>query len=462
MRIWLAALAGLTVLRLILAASLPLSPDETYYFLWSQHLQAGYFDHPPMVALFIRAGTFLFGNTSLGIRFMGPVCAGIGSILLWDAGEQLFPYRHAGLIAAALLNATLMIGAGAILITPDTPLLFFWTAALAALARLITSNNPLWWLAVGLATGLALLSKYTATLFIAAVFIWLVTAPEGRAQLRTFWPWAAILLAFAIFAPNIYWNATHHWVSYLKQGSRITGFDAARSLQFLAEFVFGQIALATPFIFGLAAFGLWRLGGTHTSPAHLLIWLTIVPGVVFLEHVFSDRVQGNWAAIMYPSACLAAASLPMATLRRWLNPALALGFFISALAYAQALAAPFPIPTRADTTALQLSGWPGLGTAAATSTPAFLTSDDYATTAILAYYAPKTTPVAGFSPRWDLFSTQTAHLKGVTGILVTRRTDTRCPVLLGTVIRKRAGTPIATYRLCRYVAPAQGVLLPRP
>lgn len=462
MRIWLAALAGLTVLRLILAASLPLSPDETYYFLWSQHLQAGYFDHPPMIAFFIRTGTFLFGNTSLGIRFMGPVCAGIGSILLWDAGEQLFPHRHAGLIAAALLNATLMIGAGAILMTPDTPLLFFWTAALAALARLITSNNPRWWLAAGLATGLALLSKYTATLFIAAIFIWLVTAPEGRAQLRTLWPWAAILLAFLIFAPNIYWNAAHHWVSYLKQGSRITAFDAARSLQFLAEFVFGQIALATPFIFGLAAFGLWRLGDTHTAPAHLLVWLTVVPGVVFLEHVLSDRVQGNWAAIMYPSACLAAASLPMATLRRWLNPALGLGFFISAMAYAQALAAPFDLPIRADTTALQLSGWPAFGLGASASAPAFLTSDDYATTAALAYYAPKTTPVAGFSPRWDLFSAQPAHLKGVTGILVTRRTDTPCPILLGTVIRKRGNTEIAAYRLCRYVAPAQGVLLSRP
>jgi 4-amino-4-deoxy-L-arabinose transferase-like glycosyltransferase len=462
MRVWLAALAGLTVLRLILAASLPLSPDETYYFLWSQHLQAGYFDHPPMVAYLIRAGTFLFGNTSLGIRLMGPLCAGIGSILLWDAGEKLFPHRHAGLIAAALLNATLMVGAGAILITPDTPLLFFWTAGLAALARLITSNNPRWWLAVGLAAGLALLSKYTASLFIAAVFIWLVTAPEGRAQLRTPWPWAAILLAFLIFAPNIYWNATHHWASYLKQGSRVTGFDAARSLQVLAEFVASQIALATPLIFGLAAFGLWRLGDTHTSPAHLLVWLTVVPGVVFLEHVLSDRVQGNWAAIMYPSACLAAASLPMATLRRWLNPALALGFLLSALAYAQALAAPFPIPTRADTTALQLSGWPGLATAAAASAPAFLTSDDYATAAALAYYAPKTTTVAGFAPRWNLLFTPAAHLKGATGILVTRRTDTHCPVLLGTVIRKRGDTPIATYLLCRYVAPAQGVLLPSP
>ena len=53
----LVALAVLTLLRLALAARLPLAPDEAYYFLWSRHLQAGYFDHPPMVALWIRAGT---------------------------------------------------------------------------------------------------------------------------------------------------------------------------------------------------------------------------------------------------------------------------------------------------------------------------------------------------------------------------------------------------------------------
>ena len=316
MRLWFAALLALTLLRLILAATLPLAPDETYYFLWSQHLQTGYLDHPPMVAYWIRAGTMLAGNTALGIRLFGPISGALGSLLLWDAGEQLFPHRQAGLIAAALLNATLMIGVGAIIITPDTPLRFFWTAGIAALARLIASGNPRWWLAVGLAAGLALLSKYTAALFIAAAFIWLITAPSGRAALRTPWPWGAIALAILIFAPDIAWNAAHHWASVIKQGSRETRFDAGRSLQFLAEFLIGQFGLATPIIFILAATGLWRLGDTPSQAGHLLVWLTIVPGVVFLEHVLSDRVQGNWAAVMYPSACLAAASLPMATLRR--------------------------------------------------------------------------------------------------------------------------------------------------
>ena len=48
---WLAALAGLTLLRLVVAAILPLAPDEAYYWAWSRDLQGGYLDHPPMVAL---------------------------------------------------------------------------------------------------------------------------------------------------------------------------------------------------------------------------------------------------------------------------------------------------------------------------------------------------------------------------------------------------------------------------
>ena len=110
------ALLTLMLVRLWLASSLPLVPDESYYFLWAQHLQAGYFDHPPMVALWIKAGTMLCGNTPLGIRLLGPVFAAAGSVLLWDAAEQLAPGR--GIIAVLLLNATLMVGAGALIMTP--------------------------------------------------------------------------------------------------------------------------------------------------------------------------------------------------------------------------------------------------------------------------------------------------------------------------------------------------------
>src|ERR1700757_4917501 len=83
----------------------------------------------------------------------------------------------------------------------------------------------------------------------------------------------------------------------------------------------------------------------------------VVPGVVLLEHVLSDRVQSNWVAILYPSACLGAAVLPATLLARWLRPALGVGLGFTAIAYVQALAAPVPLPAALDTPGQQLAGW---------------------------------------------------------------------------------------------------------
>jgi 4-amino-4-deoxy-L-arabinose transferase-like glycosyltransferase len=457
-RIWLAALAALTLLRLVLAGTLPVAPDEAYYWLWSQDLQPGYYDHPPMVAFFIRAGTLLGGATAFGIRLAGPLSAAAGSVLLWRAAEDLLPGRHAGLVAAGLFNATLVVGAGAILMTPDTPLLLFWCAALAAAGRLLATRRRQWWLAIGSAAGLALLSKYTGALLLAGFGFWLLGAAAGRRQLQTPWPWAGLALALAIFAPNIAWNQAHHWVSYCKQGGRVAAFEPALALQFLAELVFGQIGLVTPIVFGLFACGIWRLARVRDEAARLLLWLTLLPAAVFVEHAVSGRVQANWPAILYPAAAIAAGCLPEGTLRRWLKPGLGLGFGVTLLVYAQAEAGVFPLPAAHDPAALQLAGWDKLAAQLGRRTAAFVTSDDYATEAELAFHAQGGI-VAAFGPRWQYFGFPPAPM-GREGILVTRHRDAACAVQLGTLTRRSATGPVMTYRLCSFTATAGGWLLP--
>jgi 4-amino-4-deoxy-L-arabinose transferase-like glycosyltransferase len=448
-----------------MAATMPLAPDEAYYWLWSQHLQAGYYDHPPMVALFVRAGTLVAGATSLGVRLLGPLSAAAGSYFLWRAAEDLCPDRHAGLgapglIAAGLFNATLIAGAGAIIISPDTPLLLFWSAALAAAGRLLATRDRRWWLGIGAAAGFALLSKYTGALLVAGFGLWLLTSNEGKRQLRSPWPWAGLALALAIFAPNLAWNQAHQWVSYLKQGGRVTQFDPARALQFLGELVLGQIGLVTPIIFGLFAYAIWRLCRAQNAVAQLLLWLTLLPLAVFVEHAMFDRVQANWPAIIYPAACIAAACLPVAALGRWLKPAFGLGFGITLLVYAQAAAGFLPLPPKHDPAALQLAGWSQLTAEAAARHAPFLTSDDYATTAELAFHAPAGTMIAGFGPRWRYFSFPPAlNLAGTSGILVTRRQDAACPAQIGTLTRQSPRGPVMTYRLCGFTATATGSLL---
>ncbi|MDT8265576.1 glycosyltransferase family 39 protein, partial [Roseomonas sp. DSM 102946] len=158
----LLALAAITLARLIAAAVVPVSPDEAYYWVWSRALSPGYYDHPPMVAFWIRAGTLLLGDTPLGIRLLGPVGLLLATLALVRAGNLLFPDRRPGVMAASLFNATLLVNAGAVLMTPDTPQIVFWCLTLWAVAEAHARGDGRWWLAVGLFAGAALLSKYTA------------------------------------------------------------------------------------------------------------------------------------------------------------------------------------------------------------------------------------------------------------------------------------------------------------
>ncbi|MDE8342775.1 MAG: glycosyltransferase family 39 protein [Acidocella sp.] len=458
---WLVALGSLTALRLLMAALLPLSPDEAYYWIWSVHLQPGYFDHPPMVALWIRAGTELLGTNALGVRLLGPLAAAAGSVLLWDAGERLFPGRHAGLTAAALFNATLVVGVGSVLMTPDTPLIFFWTACIAATGRWLASRDSRWWLAIGAAAGAALLSKYTGLLLIAAIGLWLLTSRPRRLVLRSPWPWLGLVLAGVVFAPDIYWNATHHWVSYLKQGGRVVAFDFGRSAQYLAELIIGQLGLATPLVAGLVAVGLWRLRRVHDDAASLLLWLTLLPGAVFVEHVLSGRVEPNWPAIIFMPACLAAAALAPPLLDKWLRSALGVGFACTLVVYVQALAAPFPIPAAQDPVALQLSGWPEFLGQFGSPVPAFITSEDYTTLAELAWAGPPGVAIVASGTRWHDLSLPVVS-GTASGLSVSRHINGDCAMPLGTRNRMRGDDPAMSYYVCVVNTPPDAVRLPHP
>lgn len=447
-----AALALLTALRLLVAGLVPLSPDETYYAIWARVLQPGYLDHPPMVALWIRAGEWLVGPSPLGVRFFGPFAVAIGSVLLWDGGRVLAGPR-AGLVAAALLNATLFVGVGAVVMTPDTPLLLFWIAALWAALRGM-AGRPGWWLVVGLAAGLALDSKYTALLLGLALAIWLLA---WRRDLLARWQvWAGLALSMACFAPVVWWNVLHGLASFAKQGGRNEAFAPSRALQFEAELLGGQVGLVTPWVFGLCVLGVWRSWRRlpRDAAAGLLCCSVLVPGLVFLLHATGDRVQANWPAILWPGACLAAGWLAA---RFWL-PAAALGFGMAMLVYAQAAGLGMALPVGVDPTLARLGGWDGLALHVSAARRAqgatFVVSDEYGLASELAWHLPGT--VVGVEPRWALFRLPPAAMQGP-GLLVQSEHHRELPdrarfgavILLGVVVRERGGMVAERYRLYR-------------
>jgi 4-amino-4-deoxy-L-arabinose transferase-like glycosyltransferase len=445
--------------RLVAAWLTPLSADEAYYRIWSHALAPGYLDHPPMVALWIRAGTAIVGDTPLGIRLLGPVAALIGTLLLMQAARDLAPPTHnAPTRAAWLLNGTLLLNAGAIIITPDTPLLLFWTATIAAIARLIRTSNANWWLAAGLAAGLALDSKYTAALLAPALLAWLVAVPAARPWLRYWQPYAAAAIALALFAPVLLWNAHHHWASFARQGGREGAFHPAQAARFLIELIAGQIGLATPLIFLVFCAGIARCRLRNPGTA-LALAVTGIPALVFLQHALGDRVQANWPSVIYPGAALAAA---LTAVPFW-RPAAATGLAISALLTLQAAAAPFSLPRRLDFALIRLAGWSDLAASAARARDAahadFIAADEYGLAAELAFHLPGR--VIGVAPRWGLFALPPAQLAGQTGILVrsTRQAGPPDPAIWpgatpsGTAIRGRGGITAETYTLYRVGPP---------
>lgn len=330
-----ALIALLLFLRAVMAAMLPLSADEAYYWLWSRHLAAGYFDHPPAIAWLIRAGTLLLGDTPAGVRMMGVLLSLPANWLVWRSARLLLKDEGQSALAALFFNLTLMISVEMLAATPDMPSIVTSAAFLFFLCKAQRSGNGRWWLAAGAAAGLGLLSKYSALFLGLATLVWLVSDRRQRRWLATPWPWLGGLIALAVFSPNLVWQAQHQWETFRFQFGRVGGGQL--TLRFLGEFLAAQFGLASPVIFVLMAWGLAR--ATRPGDARLLPAVMAWTGIAyFLEHALHDRVQGNWPCFLYPAlSILAAGTIPsQGWPRRLALCAAPVAGLLLLLAYAQA------------------------------------------------------------------------------------------------------------------------------
>ena len=245
-----------SILRLLLAATFPLGNDEAYHTLFPRHLQASYFDHPPMLMLVQGVGMLLSGQSP---EELTPLSARLGFILLF-AGSTWLMYRltarwfgaQAAFLAAFALNLSAYhTVAAATFILPDAPLLFFWLLTMDRLAVALEANEEgrkgtALWLQVGVVWGLAMLSKYHAVFLPLGAVIYCLVRPRCRWVLVSPGPWLAVAVGLAIFSPVLWWNATHGWASFAFQSGRAVGggFNPGT----LAGAIGGQIAYLTPWI----------------------------------------------------------------------------------------------------------------------------------------------------------------------------------------------------------------------
>ena len=378
-------LLGAFLLRSLLAAVVPLLPDETYYWEWTRRLQGGYFDHPPGIAFLTRLGTQLFGDTRTGVR-AGPAIAalithGAAAVLAWNLGGRGERGDAAARRGAMLLTLVPIATLGLVLATPDAALFMTTMLALVAVERALAAplrsmQSTAWWTAAGVALGGAFLSKYTAVLLPADLVVACLVHPALRVRFREWGPWLASMIGLLLFAPVVLWNSQHDWISFRFQlGHGFTPSARGNPLSRELELVGAQMGLASPVLFVLMAMVVilamrdgWRARGsvqvTDVAARRFAIAvMSAVPLAFFAVSAWRRSVEANWPALIYPGAiALLATSTSEWTRGRAWRIGLGIAALLLAVVAVQAWRPVLPLAPRKDPIA-RAHGWETLAAA---------------------------------------------------------------------------------------------------
>jgi len=332
---WRATAFGLGLLLVLRVGFLLVSPlnlyaDEAQYWRWGETLAWGYYSKPPMIAWVIHAVTSLLGNAEWAVRLAAPFLHTAGAVILFFLGRAIYDAR-AGMYAAflyALMPAVILSSA---VISTDGVLMPFWCGALYALWRL-RSGEGRWASAVGLgaAVGAGFLAKYAMLYFLIGIGLTLAFDRDTRRALLSWRGLVALIVACAIFAPHLAWNAANDFktVSHTVDNANLGGdlFHPDHALTFLADQmgVFGPISLIA-FVFGL--FAMRKAGDALKARDRWLLCFVIPVLVIILVQAVLSRANANWAATAWPAASVLVAAwlIRMAPAGvRWLWASLAL------------------------------------------------------------------------------------------------------------------------------------------
>jgi 4-amino-4-deoxy-L-arabinose transferase-like glycosyltransferase len=262
-------------------------PDYIDHWVQSRIWSLSYYEHPPMVAWFIRAMTFLYGSSEVGLQAGALTVNLLLLAAIYGFAVQLFGLE-AGRYTLLGLEATTFFTSKALSIQTEQPLALFWVGSLWAMAAYLRSGRARWILLAGLLAGLGALAKYTMILFYVGLLFYGLLVPGRRKELVNPWQIAGGLLALAVFLPVIVWNYQHDWVSFRFQFSKSGADTAAVPGRASLEFLIGTLFFYSPVLFG---WGLWRMARRwrHGAPADsaetLLAVMTWLPLVFFTAAV---------------------------------------------------------------------------------------------------------------------------------------------------------------------------------
>ncbi|AMN44810.1 ArnT family glycosyltransferase [Rhodoplanes sp. Z2-YC6860] len=330
----LTALVALTLVRIIGLhfSVVDLFFDEAQYWTWSRELAFGYFSKPPLLAWVIAATDPICGSSEACVRLGSPLIHLGTSLLVYAIADRLYGRQPA---AWAALAFALGIGLSfsSRIISTDVPLLFFWAAALLAYLHLMSKPDWRWTLVLGVSFGLGLLSKYAMIYFLLGVAWACIYDRDARALLKRKHIWIALLIGVALLLPNLYWNATHDFLTFKHTGDNISGDGFRFRWTGAGDFIGSQFAVMGPMVF--ASF-LWivarHLGPRVTPQDKLMLAFAIPPLLLVTALSFVRGANGNWAAPSVISmTVLAVAWWFRFGWKHWLRGTITLGLFMQAL-----------------------------------------------------------------------------------------------------------------------------------
>jgi hypothetical protein len=276
-----------TILNLIQASLTGLHADEAYYWLYSKFLDWGYFDHPPMVALFIGAGD-LISHSTFGLRLVTVLSSTVSVYVLWLIIKR---YQQNPRLFILLVSSILLFHVYGFITTPDSPLLLFGVLFLYVYQRYLTEDKLKWAILLSLVIAGLLYSKYHG------VLILLFTIISNPKLLKRSSFWMIVGISALLFAPHIYWQYSHEFPSvYYHLFDRSA--KPYRS-EYTTDFLLSQVIVAGPLI----GWFLYKAATMlPTSDLFIRALKINLYGILifFLLSTFKGRVEPHWTLLAFP------------------------------------------------------------------------------------------------------------------------------------------------------------------
>lgn len=299
---------GFALLHFVLAVFIPMAPYETHYALYGFYLDFSYLDHPPLTG-WLQALPQLFSHHDVAMRIVPIALVTASQYLLARLCTTLFPEQSPWLapLTLLILNGA-VINHLSIAMAPEIPLLLASLLCVFFTQALLRSNEWRYWAGLGLALGLAGISKYTGVTLALSVAI-ILFSDRGLALLRSPGLWLAGLIAALVISPVIYWNWANDWASFQFQlGYQLDESDDPWSLSDALSAMGEQLGAFSPLLFigGVAA----SFKGWQQANARLLIIFAWPILLLFIWMSGAGRSSIHWTLVgWYLLAPLAAAWL---------------------------------------------------------------------------------------------------------------------------------------------------------